>query len=209
MPNAAPDLWTLLNRECRCIGVEVEQVQRWIERDLIEHGIGEPLVSTHPHLFANLPVFVDESHLTQAYEVIGAVETLVARADYRHAVLASAPEIAAIDNHARGVLLGYDFHVSAEGVRLIEINTNAGGALLNALLLRAQQACCAEPRGPEHAAELYSVIIAMFEREWALARGDARPLRRSPSSMTTRHHSISTPSSCSSRSCSRARAGKP
>jgi hypothetical protein len=38
MPSAAPDLWTFVNRECRCIGVEVEQVQRWIERDLVEHG---------------------------------------------------------------------------------------------------------------------------------------------------------------------------
>src|SRR5688572_11284868 len=111
MPNAAPDLWTMLNRECRCIGVEVEQVQRWIERDLVEHGVTEPLVSTHPHLFAALPVFVDESHLTEAYEVIDAVEAVTARAEYRSAVLASAPEIAAIDNGARGALLGYDFHV--------------------------------------------------------------------------------------------------
>jgi len=32
-----------------------------------------------------------------------------------------------------GVLMGYDFHLTEAGPRLIEINTNAGGALLNGL----------------------------------------------------------------------------
>lgn len=32
-----------------------------------------------------------------------------------------------------GVMMGYDFHVTPEGPRLIEINTNAGGALVNGL----------------------------------------------------------------------------
>jgi hypothetical protein len=32
-----------------------------------------------------------------------------------------------------GVLMGYDFHVTPAGPRLIEVNTNAGGALLNGL----------------------------------------------------------------------------
>src|SRR5258705_419647 len=33
----------------------------------------------------------------------------------------------------RGVFMGYDFHLTQDGPRLIEINTNAGGALLNGL----------------------------------------------------------------------------
>ena len=32
-----------------------------------------------------------------------------------------------------GVFMGYDFHLTPEGPRLIEVNTNAGGALLNGL----------------------------------------------------------------------------
>ena len=43
-----------------------------------------------------------------------------------------------------GVFMGYDFHLAADGPKLIEINTNAGGAFLNALLAKAQRACCAE-----------------------------------------------------------------
>lgn len=37
--------------------------------------------------------------------------------------------------------MGYDFHVTPEGPKLIEINTNAGGAFLNAALREAQRAC--------------------------------------------------------------------
>jgi hypothetical protein len=49
----------------------------------------------------------------------------------------------AIRPAAAGVFLGYDFHLGPDGPQLIEINSNAGGALLNACLLRAQRACCA------------------------------------------------------------------
>jgi hypothetical protein len=38
--------------------------------------------------------------------------------------------------------MGYDFHLAPDGPRLIEINTNAGGAFLNAALARAHHACC-------------------------------------------------------------------
>ena len=41
-----------------------------------------------------------------------------------------------------GVFMGFDFHITASGPRLIEINTNAGGALLNIEMRREQQACC-------------------------------------------------------------------
>ena len=40
--------------------------------------------------------------------------------------------------------MGYDFHLGAGGPKLIEVNTNAGGAFLNALLAKAQHACCRE-----------------------------------------------------------------
>ncbi|MER9685145.1 hypothetical protein [Mesorhizobium sp. M0139] len=40
--------------------------------------------------------------------------------------------------------MGYDFHLDDDGPKLIEVNTNAGGAFLNALLAKAQKACCSE-----------------------------------------------------------------
>lgn len=39
-------------------------------------------------------------------------------------------------------MFGYDFHLDEGRLGLIEINTNAGGAMLNAVLARAQRICC-------------------------------------------------------------------
>jgi hypothetical protein len=93
-------------------------------------------------------------------------------------VLAHAPPIAGHRPAAAGVFLGYDFHLGSDGPRLIEINTNAGGGLLNARLLRAQQACCRQwaPAFPAQTA-VEAEFVAMFREEWRLARGD-RPLTR-------------------------------
>jgi hypothetical protein len=49
---------------------------------------------------------------------------------YRRLVLDQLPEVAHFDPGHHGVMMGYDFHLSAEGPKLIEVNTNAGGGLL-------------------------------------------------------------------------------
>ena len=71
-----------------------------------------------------------------------------------------------------GVFFGYDFHLNADGTHLIEINTNAGGAFLNAMLLRSQSQL--ELPGEAVAQEnLSQVFLDMFRNEWKLERGDA------------------------------------
>jgi hypothetical protein len=76
--------------------------------------------------------------------------------------------------------MGYDFHITDVGPKLIEVNTNAGGAFLNALLAKAQLACCKEmmqrPRLP--AGESFNAqVVSMFEAEWRLQKA-GRPLQR-------------------------------
>ena len=77
--------------------------------------------------------------------------------------------------------MGYDFHLTSRGPQLIEINTNAGGALLNTVLARSQQACCREMVSEfEPTADLSNleqIFFAMFSEEWRRQRGDA-PLGR-------------------------------
>jgi hypothetical protein len=102
--------------------------------------------------------------------VIDAVEVVVALPSYRAHALARAPAIARVPVRARGVLMGYDFHLTADGPKLIEINTNAGGGLLNAYLLAAHGHA-------EAAARVRDEFVAMFREEWRLERGDA-PLTR-------------------------------
>jgi hypothetical protein len=108
--------------------------------------------------------------------VIRMIETASRLPAYRAAALAWAPEIARFDPGPRGVFMGYDFHLGAAGPKLIEVNTNAGGAFLNALLAQAQRACCPEVEEACRLpllADFDAAFIGMFEAEWALQRGDA------------------------------------
>ncbi|APG28545.1 hypothetical protein A7E78_12250 [Syntrophotalea acetylenivorans] len=49
---------------------------------------------------------------------------------YRERVLPQLPSVARFDPGHDAVMMGYDFHLTEEGPRLIEVNTNAGGGLL-------------------------------------------------------------------------------
>lgn len=113
-----------------------------------------------PHLFAAAPIFISELQLQQMRAVIAAVEEVVGTQE---------------PHSALGVFYGYDFHLNEQGAHLIEINTNAGGAFLNALLIDSQRAVSLY--GTAAAEEnLDQVFIGMFHNEWRLARGDA-PLK--------------------------------
>jgi hypothetical protein len=157
-----------LNRDCFCPSLDSERLHQLIE-------------SRIPNLFAELPLFVARRHVDEMSRVIAAVEEVVALAVYRDIVVARAPEIARFDSGALGVFGGYDFHLGADGPRLIEINTNAGGALLNTALGLAQRACCAGvasmSSGPIPAECLEQAFFDMFLAEWRRAGRSGLPRR--------------------------------
>ncbi|TAN73188.1 MAG: hypothetical protein EPN14_09950, partial [Gallionella sp.] len=129
------------------------------------------VVERCPHLFADVPVFISAAQLQQMREVIGAVERMVALPGWQ-AVTALSHKSEKGQSHAKGVFFGYDFHLNEQGAHLIEINTNAGGGFLSALLLDSQS----EAGLPGAAvAEINpgQVFLDMFRNEWRLARGDA------------------------------------
>ena len=74
-------------------------------------------------------------------------------------------------NNSLGVFYGYDFHLNSDGAHLIEINSNAGGGFLNALLLDSQRET-GWPGAAAAEANLEQVFLGMFRNEWRLARGD-------------------------------------
>ena len=164
-----------LNNGCFCQTVDHAALERALERGT--NLSYREIVATRPHLFSDTRVFVAQAHLDFMAALIHLVERIVALPAWRERVLSHAPTIARHDPGTSGVFLGYDFHLDADGPRLIEINTNAGGGLLNARLLDAQLACCPESEG--QSADRHHVeehFIAMFFDEWRLMRGDA-PLR--------------------------------
>ena len=123
-----------------------------------------------PALFSAADLTIPAATHQALSEAVRAIESAIALPAYQAQVLAQAPALARLPTQARGVFMGYDFHLAVDGPKLIEINTNAGGGLLNAYLLAAHG----------HAAEAERVreaFVAMFREEWRLERGDA-PLRR-------------------------------
>ena len=171
-----------LNRDCFCISLDSDALKRELEADAQTRGVYPLILEKCPHLFAAVPVFVSRPHLDRMAAIVRAAQAVIALPAYRDIVLEWAPPVARFDaGGARGVFLSYDFHVSGGEPQLIEINTNAGGALLNAVLARAQRACCAAVAGmstaPIPLGALDQSFADMFFAEWRLARGD-RTLRR-------------------------------
>lgn len=160
-----------LNADCHAAGLNQAALQQVLQAqgDAWYRLIKERC----PHLFADAAVFITAVQLQQMHDVISAVERVVALPGWRDAGMLPQPHGERVA--ARGVFLGYDFHLNADGAHLIEINTNAGGGFLNALLLGSQRDS-ALPGKAVAVENLEQSILDMFLNEWRLARGDA-PLK--------------------------------
>jgi len=190
-----------LNRDCRCASLD----RAALRRALADGGAGDVLDDAGGSaLFSDVAVFVGADHLRRMAEIIAAIESVAALPAWRERVLAWTPHGSISSRRSlratvtpflgkgaggkaenapkcHGVFFGYDFHLSVAGPQLIEINTNAGGGLLNAMLAQAQRPCC-EPVAaalatmrPSSAVE--QDYIDMFRAEWRAERNDA-PLTR-------------------------------
>ena len=196
-PAPAEALAVELNRRCRCVTLDETVLARGLAAAVDDPALLDSIRREQPHLFSATAVFATPADVARMQAVIEAVERAVALPAFRERTLAWAPAIARFDPGPRGVFLGYDFHLGPGGPQLIEINTNAGGAALNAALARAQRACCRDAQGctsaasagragaaevedfmtaPTDPAQAEEGFIAMFREEWRRQRGDA-PLK--------------------------------
>ena len=159
-----------LNKHCFCLSLNHELLRQALLDELKTAELINLVEKRCPYLFSARPVFVSETQIQRMADVVAAVEEVIAMPAYRQRVLADAPAIARHDpGGAKGVFFGYDFHVREDDIGLIEINTNAGGAMLNAVMARAHQACCVDAPlagSKESAAFLENRIVDMFRTEW-------------------------------------------
>lgn len=180
--NSRPGLAVeLLNSNCFCISLEDGAVKRALKEELAAPEIFSLIEERCPHLFSARPVFISASQAARMAQVVNAIESVVAMPSYRAEIFAHAPEIARHEpGGAKGVFFGYDFHLNDDQLGLIEVNTNAGGAMLNAVLARAQHACCGVMDSIISTAKtvetLEARIVNMFLNEWRLS-GKQHPLR--------------------------------
>ena len=157
-----------LNAGCHCVSLDSAGLEAELER--VSPGFHDEVMAGRPHLFSSSVAFVSAEHVQRMARLVAAVERVVAMPAWREHVLAWAPESARHRCAAPGVFLGYDFHLGNTGPQLIEINTNAGGGLLNALLARAQKACCDDVEallpGDLAGETPEQLFLEMFRAEW-------------------------------------------
>ena len=159
-----------LNTSCYCITLNRTQLQQTLQAD----ALNQDVLTSLPQLFSNTSVFISPAHAEEMQGIISAVTRVVKLPGYLQRVLADAHNIASNASCTEGVFMGYDFHMSEQGPKIIEINTNAGGAFLNAALLSAQTECCraAGVLLPKLKTHLETEFMDMFLQESALQRKD-------------------------------------
>lgn len=162
------DLATIsrLNEECFCLPLERPELEAAAAARL---GAGEAAGAAGEldALSAGQPMFLPSSlrdDLFARARAVGALLLALAATRARAARRPFDPEALA----AAGIFNSFDFHLAATGPKLIEVNTNAGGAFLQPLFLDAVSPARAQPGfAPE----------AMLLDAWARLR-PGRALRR-------------------------------
>mgnify|MGYP007059382383 FL=1 len=151
---------------CRWIEVDEAALREGLQRDVGDR-LAERLTDAASTWFASTPVFVPPAQLEAAREIVRSIWRVAPR-------LPGCPSGFLAPGHPRGVLFGFDFHLTTDAPRLAERNSKPGGVLLAARLTAAQLACCDEvaelstatidPPGLERA------LLDSFFAEWAIAR---------------------------------------
>lgn len=164
-----------LNEGYACQSLDPARLRDQLELDPGLRGLSDAMAQTHPHLFSATQVFLSETAQQTIAATVTAIERVALLSGYQQQALAAADPIARLAWGPLGMFMGYDFHMAPDGPKLIEVNTNAGGAFLNVALARAQRRCC-EPMDDATLAgaapmDLNQRLIDMFWAEWRLQRG--------------------------------------
>lgn len=150
----------VLNRECRC---------KTLCEDTLEKKLSG-IRDSRPNLFSETTTYLDYADYHQISSLITLVEKIIKQESF---VTKEKPR-------TPGVLMGYDFHLTDQGPKLIEINTNAGGIYLNLILAQSQINCCAEMNlffdEKKNLSSVEHVLVEMFWNEWKMA-GHSTPLK--------------------------------
>ena len=110
------------------------------------------------------PAELSYRHLRRMIQVVRLLHKVSENAAYRCYLNSVLPVSARFDPGHDAVMMGYDFHLTEAGPKLIEVNTNAGGIWYASL--------CAHPEGTEFAGRLGSKLLNTFCDDYARYRSD-------------------------------------
>lgn len=173
--NHGPKSIVTLNQDCACITLDRGDLSRALTQQTGDPAFAASLAETRPHLFSDVAVFVSAAQLEAMQRIVSGIESVARHPAYLAVVLGWAPESARSDFGPRGMFMGYDFHMGPDGPALIEVNTNAGGAMLNAVLARAQQSCCTPPTFDPQVSNFEGAVAHMVRAEWTHQQGRGHP----------------------------------
>jgi hypothetical protein len=164
------DKATKLNAQCNCISVDKQKLDIEVHRLISDLDLADSTATTIGSMLSSSGVFIDQAALDQMKALVKAVYKVCEMPLFQKLVLEQAPLIARHQQSTSGVFYGFDFHLGVNGPQLIEINTNAGGAMISALEIGASKNCC-EPverrlgvRNMPN--EIYETFLDMFTQEW-------------------------------------------
>ena len=165
-----------LNLGCLCRTLDPALLRTQLDAHPGLAGLTDQLAHTHPHLFSQSMVFLESQMHDALVQAVAALHRVMTSPGWLAQALPSAGAAAQHDFGPAGVFMGYDFHISPQGPRLIEINTNAGGAFLCAALAQAQHACCSSMGLLMQSAQVapgdvQGQFMTMFDAEWQAQRG--------------------------------------
>ena len=121
-----------------------------------------------------IPVQLPYGDLRSMLRLVRLTYRLSQNSDYQRLVMPQLPDVARVDPGHAGLMMGYDFHLTADGPRLIEVNTNAGGGYL-AWLATAQYSQLDPGQLPPR---LTARLRRTFLQEWTSFCGSDKSLKR-------------------------------
>jgi hypothetical protein len=134
------------------------------DRSYLERCFGAEALAARPHLFATTRVPIASGDLATMAAFAEAIEAVAVHPTYRQAICPPGEWPARAWPKAASVCMGYDFHLTPEGPKLIEINTNAGGLAFVAELMNAWGMA---------GGALLDEAVTMFRAEWQAERESA------------------------------------
>lgn len=155
------NLAELLNEKCSCSTLNKESL------------------SEEAHFYSETPSFINISDKDKIRQILLSIRNSLILPDIRERLLQNYDPKERIKDITGGVFLSLDFHQTKEGPKLIEINTNAGGAYLQLKLLEAQIKCCEIVdlviQNAEALRNLEEKFYSMFIDEWISNGRTGRP----------------------------------
>ncbi len=161
-----------LNATCSCLTLDRALLTSALQQNTGNTPVFDELFAGRSSLFSDHPVFLPRFRFQEMQAVVDVICDVAESDVYCAEVLSRAPAVAKVDLGPKGAFMGFDFHITDDGPKLIEVNTNAGGAFLNAALAEAQRVCCNATR-PDlklSSSQFEERVLAMFKAEWRAQR---------------------------------------